>query len=517
MLNFFSFFVLKIDISSTVRASIFCFLTLQTFGSNSQAQLVAGIGRVNITNTAPGIVVNDSLYVKAMVLDDGRTQCVIATLDAVAIGEIGYIKNDYLSKVRTALKENLNIAPENVLINASHCHGIVRDDVVELTIQAIVQASQNMVPVRVGVGKGFEDRIMENRRLKLDNGREADVRHRYALPADHRVKGVGPVDPEIGIVRLERENGEPLAVIYNFACHPIQGVYSEGRRDNTADFPGFASAVLERNLGPNTLAFFLQGCAGDINPVRYKDVLTPRSAEPLGQMLGFSTLKALRQIQSKQTGPISVINETIELPRADLTSAIDSLKKRQQHLINSLDGSSLDFKSFIQLYLLQKVSGDYPSAHAFNYLHEDKMNRSELRLFDKENKAKTEAYLKNIYTMEELTRLKENLSLLTKHQATYKTSAKKTIDVEIFAIKIGDCVIVSFPGELSVEIGLNIKKRSPYPFTFVTGCSNGYIYYAPTEEQLRNRGGAQEDSDCLLGNGWQKIYEERVMEILNRI
>lgn len=39
----------------------------------------------------------------------------------------------------------------------------------------------------------------------------------------------------------------------------------------------------------------------------------------------------------------------------------------------------------------------------------------------------------------------------------------------------------------------------------------------PTDEQLRNRGGAQEDSECLLGTGWQKIYEDKVIEIINKI
>lgn len=501
----------------TCKFKILLLLALLSAAPGTHAQLKIGIARVNVTNTGPDIVVNDSLYVKAMVLDDGQTRGVIATIDAVALGEIGYIKNDYMAKVRAGVKSRLNIDPANVLVNASHCHGMVRPDVAELTITAIEMASRNLVPVKIGIGKGFEDRIMENRRLRLSNGREADVRHRYALPPDQEVAGVGPVDPEIGIVRFEKEDGRPVAVIYNFACHPIQGVYSEGRRDNTADYPGFASAVLESNLGSGALAFFLQGCAGDINPVRYKDVFTPRSAEPLGRMLGFSTLKALGQMHTTRSGFINIVNETIGLPRADLAQAIDSLKKRQQYLFDSIDGTSLDFKSFLQLYLQQKISGEYPSAHAFNYLHEKQLGHRELELFDKENKAKVKAYLENIYRMEELTRIKENLALLTKHQQTNLAAPKNTIDVEIFAIKIGNCVIVSFPGELSVQIGLNIKKRSPFPFTFITGCSNGYIYYAPTDEQLKNRGGAQEDSECLLGTGWQKIYEDKVIEIINKI
>ena len=43
------------------------------------------------------------------------------------------------------------------------------------------------------------------------------------------------------------------------------------------------------------------------------------------------------------------------------------------------------------------------------------------------------------------------------------------------------------------------------------------IYYAPTTEQLRNVGGAQEDSACLLAPEWQRIYEERANGIFRRL
>ena len=56
-------------------------------------------------------------------------------------------------------------------------------------------------------------------------------------------------------------------------------------------------------------------------------------------------------------------------------------------------------------------------------------------------------------------------------------------------------MLVTFPGELTVQIGLNIKQAAPHKPTFVAGYTNGYIYYAPTKEQLQNVGGAQEDSE----------------------
>ena len=479
------------------------------------AQLKAGVAKVVITDATAGPS-NDPLYVKALVLDDGTTKAVIITVDAVAIAEIGTIKNDYLSKVRLQLQKELNIKPANVLINASHCHGRVCADVGERTVQAVKEAARILVPVRVGAGAGHEDRIMENRRLKLINGQEADVRHAYSLPPDEMVAEVGPVDPQIGILRLDQEDGKTLAVVYNFACHPIQGV-PNGGNTVTADIVGFASKVIEDNLSEGTIALFLQGCAGDINPVLYKDVANPRNAEPLGNMLGLSTLSALKKIPCRANGELKVINATLELPRARLVERIASMQAEQARLVQSLTGTSLNFKTFLPLVVKYNFSPEFPSYYSHRYLHEKALGRNDLKLLDAENRSNLEAYVKNIHTMEQLTRNQTNLELLKKHQLQNEAVGKNTVEVEIMGIRIGDFVLASFPGELTVQIGLNLKKASPHKLTFVAGYSNGYIYYAPTAEQLRNAGSAQEDCDCILAPEWQKLYEARVLEILKRL
>ena len=472
--------------------------------------LLAGVAKVVITDPEAGPA-NDPLYVKALVLRSGSEIAVTVTVDAVAIAEIGSIKNDFLANVRSQLNKELNFDPARILINASHCHGKVCADVEQRTVQAVVEAWQNMVPVSVGSGTGYEDRIMENRRLVLKNGMEADVRHAYSLPPDEEVASVGPVDPEIGILRLDREDGETLAVVFNFACHPILEVPS---RENTADISGFASRVIEDNLSEDTIALFLQGCGGDVNPVLYKDVNNPRDAEVLGNMLGLSTLQGLKKIRSSEGGELKVIRETIELPRADLAERIESLQAEQLQLLQDLKGTSLNLKTFIPLYVKYNLSRDFPSYYSHRYLHEEMMGRDGLKKLDAENRANMDRYIENIYAMEQLTRIQINLNLLKKHQARNVAAGESTIEVEMMGLRVGEFVLVTFPGELSVEIGLNIKKRSPHKFTFVAGVTNGYIYYTPTAEQLKNRGGAQEDSDCMLAPEWQMIFEDKVEKIL---
>lgn len=477
------------------------------------SQLSAGVASVDITNTKAGPV-NDRLYAKALILKNNTTTIAIITVDAVAIGEIGYIGNDFLDKIRSRIEKELDIKPANILINASHCHGVVCPDVDQRTFQAVKKASQNLVAVKVGAGTGYEDRIMENRRLKLRNGKELDIRHAYSLVPDEEVVEVGPVDPQIGILRLDRTDGRTLAVVYNFACHPIQGVPSDG---NTADITGFASRVIEDNLSEGAIALFLQGCAGDINPVWYKDVDHPRDAEPLGNMLGLSTLQALRKVQVRNDNRLRMLNEVIELPRADVGQRITEMEAEQERLVQSLRGTSLNLKTFISLFIKYNLSGEFPSYYSHRYLHDKTMGRDDLERMDARNLRDMQQYIRNIYTMEQLTRIRTNLALLRKHQANNIAAEKKTIDVELLGLRVGDFVLLTFPGELSVQIGLNIKKKSPHKLTFVAGYTNGYIYYAPTAEQLRNVGEAQEDSDCLLAPEWQTLYEDKAAELLSEL
>ncbi|MBM4067861.1 MAG: hypothetical protein FJ271_02790 [Planctomycetes bacterium] len=468
---------------------------------------------MDITNTEAGPV-NDPLYVKALVLKSGATTAVIVTVDAVAIAEIGSIRNDFLAKVRARIKKELGIEPAGVLINASHCHGVVCSDIEERTFRAVEAAAKKLVPVRAGVGVGFEDRVMENRRLKLKSGKEVDVRHAYSLPPDEEVAEVGPIDPTIGVLRLDRNDGKTLAVVYNFACHPIQGVPSGG---NTADMTGFASRVIENNMGDGAIALFVQGCAGDINPARYKETHSPRDAETLGNLLGLSTLRAAHKIKTAPGVPLKVINEMLTLPRADLAQRIDRMLVEQTKLLRSLQGTSLSFQTFMPLYVKYQLSPQFPSYSSHRYLHEKMLGREELNKLDADNRRNMKAYIDNIYTMEQLTRLQTNLALLRKHHARNAAAGKRTIDVELVGLRVGDFVLLTFPGELTVPIGLSIKKHSPHKHTFVAGYTNGYIFYAPTAQQLKNVGGAQEDSDCLLAPEWHRLFEDRAAAMLKKL
>ncbi|MEO0445815.1 MAG: hypothetical protein AAF191_07030, partial [Verrucomicrobiota bacterium] len=55
--------------------------------------------------------------------------------------------------------------------------------------------------------------------------------------------------------------------------------------------------------------------------------------------------------------------------------------------------------------------------------------------------------------------------------------------VLVQAIRLGDQAIVSLPFEVFVEIGLEIKEKSPFPHTMLIALANGGYGYLPTPEQ----------------------------------
>ena len=465
--------------------------------------LRAGVAKIDITNPrAPRV--SDPCYAKALVLSQGEMTAVVVTVDAVAIGGIGAIRDTFLDSLRQELAKDPGIPADHVVVNASHCHGNVRGDAGRLAVQAVREAWKGLTRVKVGTGVVTETRISENRRVTLKNGSQVDMRRAYSLAWDKEIASVGPIDPQVGLVRIDREDGRPLAVLYNFACHPIMNPPSKG---SSADFPGYASALIEKTIARRLGLFRARLWRRHQPGARDKEVNRPPDAEPLGNLLGARVLEGIQGISVAPTGKLSVKRQVISLPRAaDYQRRIDALEAERNQLVSCLKGTNINFKSFLPLFIQQRLDPEFPSAHAQGYLHDRSLKRDDLMRLDADNRADVEAYLGNIRIMEELTRLNTNLALLKMHQANNKVSEGRGSTWRFMAchrrLQTGDV-----PGRATAEIGLNIKRSASDPGVFVAGYTNGYIYYTPTAQQRANTGYAQEDCDCMVAPEWQKIFE----------
>ncbi len=139
---------------------------------------------------------------------------------------------------------------------------------------------------------------------------------------------------------------------------------------------------------------------GSLDPIDYKDVDHPRNAEPLGNMLGLRTLRALRKIDCTEDGRLTVLHEVLELPRADTRQKILALETEQAHLVRSLRGTSLNLKTFVPLMVKYNISGQFPSYYSHRYLHDKTLGRDDLNRLDAENRQNIDQYIRNIHSME---------------------------------------------------------------------------------------------------------------------
>ena len=134
---------------------------------------------------------------------------------------------------------------------------------------------------------------------------------------------------------------------------------------------------------------------------------------------------------------------------------------------------------------------------------------------DAENRRNIEKYLQNILAMEKLTRIQDDIATLKLHQAINDQAGESTIQAEIMGIKIGDCVLITAPVEALTEIGLNVKKASPYKHTFMAAFSNGYMHYGPPSSYYDK--GGYEVTECFLAPEWQNIYEKTADKIIRHL
>jgi hypothetical protein len=479
--------------------------------------LLAGTAKRDITTNDAEVLVHDPLYAKALVLDDGSKIVVIIAMDVLAIGGLGDVKDDFMMKLRSRIEAELGIPGSHVLVNASHTHPLGRllcddDEQVNRTFDAVKEAMENRAEARAGSGYGYEDRITFNRNMKMKDGSHWTVRYAFPSPPDEDVTGVGPIDPDIGIIRIDRLDGTVLAVVYNFACHLLIGVPNRGV---TANFPGFASKVIEENLGHGAMALFFQGAGGDILELHFKDVNRPRNSEQMGMMLGLSTLKAINQIHTTNVS-LEVMSETVQLQRkSDFDDRIEARLRDQAELLASLRNTCLNFKTFLPLYLKYALNGEYPADYKYRYLQEERIGSNELVTMDVHNRGNIDQYLNNIFAMEQLVKIQEDIDTLNFHKQLTEAADEPTVAAEIQGIKIGECAIITAPAELLVEIGLNLKKASPHAHTIVSAFTNGYLHYASPVSHYDK--GGYEVTECMLGPEWQQVYEDKAFDILRKL
>jgi hypothetical protein len=300
-----------------------CAIALPAFAAGFRA----GAAKVDITPTDSQWLmgyaarqsngVHDHIYHRVAVLDDGVTQFYLIASDLCLFSPTMY------QALAARLQKEIGLNPLNLWWSVTHSHAspevgppeiyktlLGRSDhewnrnyaalVENAAVEGVKEAKAKLEPARIAMGTGVAFANM-NRRAK-----DVDGAVSLGLNPD------GPMDRQIGLLRVERPDGTPIAIIANYAMHGT--VMSGANLEISGDGPGVATAYVEDKVGAPTL--FVNGAAGNMAPI-YSGYPNARSGH-LSQfqvLLGDRILAGLKRLGIAASDvSLSSSEKTIETP-----------------------------------------------------------------------------------------------------------------------------------------------------------------------------------------------------------
>lgn len=290
-------------------------------------KLMAGAAKVNLT-PADQLPVHDSLYVRSLVLEAGDTRVAFVSLD---LG--GYRNEELIEKCKSKFKiDQLFLCPSHTHSGANTSKNPAFFE--ERITKSLDLALKNMFQAEISAGyRGFPQ-LGFNRLIIRDDGhaREPWFADDHYLSINKERIPFGPVDPEVGIIKIEDTLGHPRAFILNYACH-TDAVW--GNFELSADYVGVATRLIETEYGKSTTCLFVQGGAGNIAPL-FKDPGRsgpddPRKTdytliERMGKLLSIEAIKLANSLhsESEEQSEIKILNNTQHFTgRFDKTANFD--------------------------------------------------------------------------------------------------------------------------------------------------------------------------------------------------
>lgn len=285
------------------RAACFLLLVLACIPARGQAlnamkgKLKAGTAKITITPENPGSPIHDTCCARSLVLDIEGQRIAFVSVD------LGIYTSDNVVK---ACKEKFGLS--QFLLSSSHTHsGPRRGDAdfrEKQIIDVVGQAVEAMFPARIVAGHRTFPQLGFNRLIVRDDGhaRESwygDAHYRSENP--DRIP-FGPVDPQVGVIKVEDEDGTPRVIMMNYGLH-ADVVCSNF--EVSADFPGVACRKVEEAFDNEANCLFVQAAGGNVESLilssRRSGANDPfktdyNAIERVGELLAYETVTLARSL-----------------------------------------------------------------------------------------------------------------------------------------------------------------------------------------------------------------------------
>ena len=414
--------------------------------SLAHAKLEVGTAQVDITPRQwplvlrgaffpkPAESAHDPLKVRAMAFRNAKGRAVVAIVDTLGLSR------EVLDTVKQRAAQATGWQAAEMLLAATHTHSAPSTKAFgppqqvayaklaqEGMVEAIVRAVKNLQPASVGFGSDSVPDEVFNRRWYLQDGTmpkspfgEYD-KVKMNPNRKHITEPAGPTDPTVAVLYAIDSRRKPLGLLANYPLHYV-GNINLGTRQASADYFGEFARIVPWRLRAAASETFVpmlsNGACGDINNIDFTGTRAPR--------------------------------EPFEQCRIVATKVADAAWRATREM---------QFHADVPVAMLQRevpLQWRKPSKAL--------LQRSQKILaLSKEEQAQLPR-LEPLYARR----------VLNQHQRTGHA------DCLVQAIRIGEQAIVSLPFETFVEIGLELKKKSPFKHTLVIELANGSYGYLPT-------------------------------------
>ena len=399
--------------------------------------LQAGYAQVNITppigtwmtgfaaRARPADGVHDTLYAKALVVRSGETRASLVALDLLQLDPA------IVRSVREMVEDWTGIPSSHLLLNATHTHS-----------GPAAYPFNAMGPMDEPYCKNLGRQIATAVKLAGDDLRPAGIRYgtgparigvnRRQRAADGSIR-LGespdrPYDPTVHTMCVEWEDGRSV-VLFSHAAHPV--ILGAPNLHFSADYCGVACRTIEDAM-EQTSAMFLQGCCGNINADLGDGSFA--QVESVGQSLGAAALETVKAAAPVEVGSVDAIDEVVQLPLQappSLAEADRQVEKFEAEL-GEVDAEA----DGVRLRIAQGML-DWAARVRARAAHGERGRDQPLT---------------------------------------------------VQAVRIGDTAWCGLEAETFIEIGQEIKARSPFGRTVCLGYTNGCIGYLPTAESYPEGG-----------------------------
>jgi hypothetical protein len=305
---------------------------------------IFGVGRDNLLYEGEHRT-EGNLTARAMAVKGGENIAIIVNVDVCGLTDT------FTGMIKQELREKRNIQPAGVFINSSHTHfapvsqewltwqeanqepdsiylfSIVKNGI----LAAIENALEAMIPADLYFGRGKTD-IGYNRSLK-----------------EHPEL----YDSSVDVIKVDYQDNISDSYLFLASCHPVFSTAGMLHYTISANYPGVARKLVEERTR-TTNSLFLQGTAGDINPVDNGEFIS-------GEKLANEVISVLNKPMTRIEGGISFYLDTIDIPVTPWSKE-DILVYREQNIAKPGDLYAEKNVRWSDLMLKYYEEGTMPSS-----------------------------------------------------------------------------------------------------------------------------------------------------------